>query len=393
MVESLKIEPVGVRKLPLVEALGYVLAEDIVAYENSPIYPTSAMDGYAILGEDQSKGSLKIVEINPAGSDTDGLEVLPGTAIKTFTGALMPKGADTLIPIENVTVDGSTIKIEEPVPTGFAVRPIGENFKRGEVLIPKGSTIDFAEIGVMASLNIVYAPVYQRPKVAILATGSEVLELGECSDNPARIRSSNNYTLEALVIKHGGEPIQLGSVHDERSAIVDALKSALKSADIVVTTGGVSVGDYDFVKDVVRDELGCEVVFKGVRIKPGQHIMLAKRGEKFIVALPGFAYSSTVTFLLYVLPILYRMKGSNYRVPVVSATLKEGFRKRAKGKTEFAVCNLRIEDGEYFCDFEGMRGGSSAIMTNLLGNTGLLWLDESEGDKEAGERVRVVRLD
>jgi len=390
--DSLQIEPVGVEKVYLPDAVGRVLAEDIVAQENSPHYPTSAMDGYAIIGKNQAEGRLEIIEENPAGSDTEGLRVVPGTAIKTFTGALMPEGADTLIPIENVTVKEGVITIDEPVPEGFAVRPVGENFKKGDVLVKKGETIGFAEVGVMASLNVVAPLVVQKPKVAILATGSEVLELGACSDNPAQIRSSNNYTLEALVKQHGGEPIQLGSVHDERSVITSAMREALRSADIVVTTGGVSVGDYDFVKDVIRDELGCDVIFKGVRIKPGQHIMVAQKDNRYIVALPGFAYSSTVTFILYVLPILYRLQGRSYELPVVHARLLEGYRKKAKHKAEFTACNLRLEEGEYLCDFEGKKSGSSAILTNLLGDTGLLWLTEEEGDKEAGEMVRVVML-
>ncbi len=392
LLDASEVLPVGAQKLPLQESLGRILAEDIVSMENSPEYPTAAMDGYAIVADDQRLGRLKIVQTNPAGNDAQGLEVEHGTAIKTFTGALMPQGADTLIPIEHVTVEGESIRIEDPVNRGYAVRPVGENFKKGEVLIESGSRIGFAEIGVMASLNVVSPLVRQKPKVAILATGSEVLELGECSDNPARIRSSNNYTLEAMVSLHGGEPIQLGSVHDERSAITAAMRRALKSADIVVTTGGVSVGDYDFVKDVVRDELGCEVLFKGVRIKPGQHLMVAKKENRFIVALPGFAYSSTVTFLLYVLPLLYRMQGREYTLPVVTARLAGSYRKRAKGKAEFAACNLSLKDGEYICDFEGKRSGSSAILTNLLADAGLLWLDEEEGDKEPGDRVRVVKL-
>ncbi|WP_201352317.1 molybdopterin molybdotransferase MoeA [Hydrogenimonas urashimensis] len=389
---DLVVEGVGIEKLFLTETLGRVLAENIVATENSPAYPTSAMDGYAIIGSEQALGTLEIIEINPAGNDTEGLRVVPGTAIKTFTGSLMPEGADTLIPIENVTVEGSTIRIDEPVPTGFSVRPVGENYKKGEVLVPRGTTIGFAEIGVMASLNIVAPMVVQKPKVAILATGSEVLELGECSDNPAQIRSSNNYTLEALVKQHGGEPVQMGSVHDERAAITFAMKEALRSADIVVTTGGVSVGDFDFVKDVVRDELGCDVAFKGVLIKPGQHVMVAQKGNKFIVALPGFAYSSTVTFILYVLPLLYRLQGREYTLPVVTARVLDGYGKKTKNKTEFAACNIRLENGEYLCDFEGKRSGSSAILTNMLGHTGLLWLDAGEGDKEPGDLARVVLL-
>ncbi len=390
--EALEVEAVGIEKVYLTEALGRVLAENIVAQENSPAYPTSAMDGYAIIGSDQELGRLEIIEINPAGNDTEGLRVVPGTAIKTFTGSLMPEGADTLIPIENVTVEDNTIRIDEPVPAGFSVRPVGENYHKGEVLVSRGTTVGFAEIGVMASLNVVTPMVVQKPKVAILATGSEVLEIGECSDNPAQIRSSNNYTLEALVKQHGGEPVQMGSVHDDRAAITFAMKEALRSADIVVTTGGVSVGDFDFVKDVVRDELGCDVAFKGVLIKPGQHIMVAQKGNKFIVALPGFAYSSTVTFILYVLPILYRLQGREYELPVVTARVLDGYRKKTKNKTEFAACNIRLKNGEYLCDFEGKRSGSSAIMTNMLGDVGLLWLDVGEGDKEPGDLARVVLL-
>ncbi len=390
--EALEVEAVGIEKVYLTEALGRVLAENIVAQENSPAYPTSAMDGYAIIGSDQELGRLEIIEINPAGNDTEGLRVVPGTAIKTFTGSLMPEGADTLIPIENVTVEDNTIRIDEPVPAGFSVRPVGENYHKGEVLVSRGTTVGFAEIGVMASLNVVTPMVVQKPKVAILATGSEVLEIGECSDNPAQIRSSNNYTLEALVKQHGGDPVQMGSVHDDRAAITFAMKEALRSADIVVTTGGVSVGDFDFVKDVVRDELGCDVAFKGVLIKPGQHIMVAQKGNKFIVALPGFAYSSTVTFILYVLPILYRLQGREYELPVVTARVLDGYRKKTKNKTEFAACNIRLKNGEYLCDFEGKRSGSSAIMTNMLGDVGLLWLNVGEGDKEPGDLARVVLL-
>lgn len=391
ILEHTSVEPVGVEKRALTDSLGRVLAEDIVARENSPAYPTSAMDGYAIIGADQERITLEVTQINPAGNDA-ATRVVPGCAVKTFTGALMPEGSDTLIPIENVTYEAGKITINEAVPAGYSVRPVGENFREGEALVTEGSRIGFAEIGVMASLNVVAPLVRQRPRVAILATGSEVLELGECSGNAAQIRSSNNYTIEALVAKHGGEPVQLGAVGDRRDWITKAMRQALASADIVVTTGGVSVGDFDFVKDVIRDDLGCELLFKGVRIKPGQHIMAARKGNKFIVALPGFAYSSTVTFLLYVLPLLYRMQGIDYRPPVVLARLKDGYARKSRNKAEFAACNLSIEAGEFVADFEGKRSGSSAILTNLLGECGLLWLDEDEGGKEAGERVRVLRL-
>ena len=357
ILDSLTFKEVGVQKIFLTDSLDRVLAEDIVASSNSPEFETAAMDGYAIKFEDQNRKRIKILGDNPAGSENS-VVIKEGECIKTFTGSLMPKGSDTLIPIENVEVKNGEIIIKEPVEKGFSVREVGENYKKGEILIKKGSKIGFAEIGVMASLNIVMPKVFQKPKVAILATGSEVLEIGEERENRAQIRSSNNYTLEALVKMHGGEVIELGAVKDDKKSIINAMKEALQSADIVITTGGVSVGDYDFVKDVVKEEIKADVAFKGVVIKPGQHIMVAKKDNKALVALPGFAYSSTVTFMLYALPILYKMKGSVYRPKIVKATLKENFVKRSK-KTEFSVCNVYIEE-KYF---------NGKISTSLLSNT------------------------
>ncbi|BCD62963.1 molybdopterin molybdotransferase [Nitratiruptor sp. YY08-26] len=391
LLHSLDVTPCGVEKLFLTQTFGRFLAQDIIATTNSPELPTAAMDGYAVRYEDMDKKRLKVLADNPAGNEVT-IPVEPGFAIKTFTGSLMPEGADTLIPIENVNVIGEEIEIVKPVKKGFSVRPVGENYKQGETLIAKGSRIGFAEIGVMGSLNIVMPKVYQKPKVAVLATGSEVLEIGEQQTNAAQIRSSNNYTLEALIKQHGGECVQLGAVKDDKATITQNMHEALHSADIVVSTGGVSVGDYDFVKDVVRSELGAEVVFKGVVIKPGQHVMVAQKGQKFIVALPGFAYSSTVTFMLYVLPLIYRMQGSEYKPTMVYATLKEQFVKKSK-KTEFTPCRILIEDGEFFVDFAGNREGSSAILTNMLGpNRALAVTTPQEGNKEAGERILVWLL-
>jgi molybdopterin molybdotransferase len=375
----------------LVDSLGYVLAEDIIASYNSPEFPTSAMDGYAIKHKDLKLGRLKIIGINPAGEDSRD-EVLDGTAIKTFTGSLMPKGSDTLIPIENVEVDGEYIVIKEEVPFGFSVREVGENFAKGDKLIPKGTKINFTEIGVMASLNIVSPLVYEKPRVAVLSTGSELLELGETQTKSSQIRSSNNYTIEAIIKKYGGEPIQLGCIGDSKENILNVLRDALNQSDIVVTTGGVSVGDFDFVKDVIL-ELGCEVLFKGVRIKPGQHIMVARKDDKFIIALPGFAYSSTVTALVYLLPLIEKFQ--NLKEPslkIVEATLLEDFKKRHK-KAEFTACRAILKDGNYFVDFKDKKSGTSAIMTNMLGDTALLITSQEDSSKSAGDRVKILLLD
>lgn len=390
ILEEQKIHHYKTRRMPLMEARGYVLAEEIVADRNSPEAPTSAMDGYAIRFEDQAKGRLKISGINPAGNSR--LEELrPGEAIKTFTGSLMPPGSDTLIPIENVTVEGEEIAISEPVSSGFSVRPVGENYAKGERLMSRGTPLEYPQIGVLAGLNHSQVTVYSKPSVAILATGSELLELGEAQTHAGQIRSSNNYTIEAIVQRYGAEALQMGCVGDDRQSIAAAVDNALQQADIVVSTGGVSVGDFDFVKEVVANLDGAELLFKGVRIKPGQHIMVARRGDQFIVALPGFAYSSTVTALLYVVPLIAKLQNRGNPIERVRAVLEEPFVKRAK-KAEFTACNLRLVDGFYRVDFEGKKVGTSAILTNMLGAVGLLYTSEDEASKDAGEEVEVLKL-
>ena len=386
-IAALTIETYKTKTLFLLDSLGYVLAEDIIADHNSPELPTSAMDGYALRYEDMALKRLKIASINPAGSVLKD-EVLQGTCIKTFTGSLMPQGADTLIPIENVVVENGEIVIQEAVSKGFSVREVGENYAKGQLLIPKGTKIDFPQIGVMSSLNVVNVLVYEKPVVAILSTGSELLALGEEQTNDAQIRSSNNYILEAIVKKYDGVPLQLGCIKDDKVSITDAVSAALEKSDIVVTTGGVSVGDFDFVKDVVV-ELECEIVFKGVRIKPGQHIVVARKGDKFIVALPGFAYSSTVTALLYLVPLIEKLQHGKSTLQQVKAILKEPFIKRAK-KTEFTACNVSLEQGCYTIDFKDKKVGTSAILTNMLGNVALLVTSEEDTSKETGEEVDIL---
>ena len=385
IINSIDIEPKDIIELPLMDAQNLYLAEDIVASFNSPEYPTSAMDGYALKHEDQALKELKISAINPAGAD-EILTLTSGEVIKTFTGSIMPLDSDTLIPIENVTANGDKIVINEEVPFAFSVREVGENFKEGEVLIKKGTKIDFAQIAVLASLNYVTVKVYQPPRVAIIATGSELLDLGEEQTKKSQIRSSNNYTIEAIVKKHNATPIQLGCIGDNVENIKKVFKEALEQADIVVSTGGVSVGDFDFVKDVVRDELGAEVLFKGVVIKPGQHIMVAKVDNKVILALPGFAYSSTVTALVYLLPILYKYMNADYEPMILKAILKSKFIKKSK-KTEFTPANYSINDGKLYVDFNGKKNGTSAIMTNMLGKCALTITSENDGNKDIGEEI------
>jgi len=390
MLELLEINANRFERVPLSDSLGRVLAEDIIAKYNDPQFPTASMDGYAVKHEDLELGKLQVLGDNPAGHDEHRV-IHTGESIKTFTGSMMPEGADTLIQIENVTFHEGIITINETVAQGSSVRPIGEGYKSGDVLVDKGTKIGFAEIGVMAGLNQVMVKVAVRPRVGVIATGSEILDLGEPSENPAQIRSSNNYTLAALFESAGAEVIQLGTAPDDRDAIMQTFENALSCADIIVSTGGVSVGDYDFVKDIVP-RLGAEVIYKGVAIKPGRHIMVAQRGHKFILALPGFAYSSTVTAILYALPLIAKMLGKSAPYKTVAAKLQEDFKKRSPF-TEFTACNVVVEDGAYFVNFDGKKVGSSAILTNMLHESALMVAGEDDKFLEAGTYVNVILLD
>ena len=389
ILNSIEFKNSGTQRLFLTNAIGKVLAKDIVANHNNPEFPTSGMDGYAIKFEDQEKEFLQIVDKSPAGSIVQTV-VTNGCTIKTFTGSLMPNGADTLIPIENVEVIEDKIKIIKPVPFGFAVRNVGENYKKDEVLIKKGTTITFSEIGVLASLNISQVDVTLEPVISVASTGSEILDLGETQTNASQIRSSNHLTLEALFRQNGAKVLQAGPIVDDIETITNFFENALKVSDIVVTTGGVSVGDYDFVQDVIKDRLKADVLFHGVLLKPGLHILLAKKGNKIIVALPGFAYSSTICAILYVLPLIYKFQNSSKTLQKVKAKIEQDLNNQTNKKI-FTACNLEYKNGQYCVNFKDKKSGTSAILTNMLNSPALL-IQEENSFVKSGDLVDVLLL-
>ncbi len=388
-IQSLAIKS-STKKIFLSDSLGKILACDIKAHADSPAYPTAAMDGYSIkLQDNEHTEEFELIDYSPAGSIVSS-EVSKTTCIKTFTGSLMPKGSDTLVPIENIELKENKIYIKQKVPLGFAVMKVGENYTKDEILIPKGTRIDFAEIGVMASLNIVFVEVYESPKVAICSTGSEILDLGEEKQNESQIRSSNHLTIEALARKYGCDTLQLGLVKDDKESILKAFENGLNTSDILVTTGGVSVGDFDFVKDIVIDKLGATVIFKGVEVKPGQHVIVAQVGNKFICSLPGFAYSSTVCFILFCLPIVFSFRGNHEKLNIVKAIAKTSYKNNTT-KTVFTASNLKYTGTHYEVDTNNKKSGTSAILTNLLGNSALVIIEPNTSYKE-GDLVDTIIL-
>ena len=374
-----------VEKVAITDALDRNIAYDVTAAENYPAKPVSAMDGYAFAFKD-GLNELELITDLPAGSDK-GLVIEGSKCVKTFTGSLMSEGTDTLVPVENVEVSGSKIIIKKSVPKGFAVRAVGESYKKGEILIKKGTRLTYAEIALLAELGVFHVSVFIRPRVAILATGSEIKDLGEPLDSPAQIHSSNHVGIAMQIRKMGAEPILCEIVRDKAELVEKAIINALKSADILVTTGGISMGDYDFVKGALNENFS--LIIEGAAIKPGRHIRVAKSGDKYIFALPGFPYSAMVMCVLYVRVLINTW--FSQEEPKITAIMDEDYKKRSPF-LEFTAVNLENRDGKIFVNLNGKKLGSSAIVNNLTNEAALLIIPKETEFIAKGEVVEVLKM-
>ena len=387
---------VNVEFVELCQSLGRVLACDVRANENYPALPTAAMDGYACLASDIKVGAkLEIIATTPAGVLPEN-SIKSGQCVKTFTGALMCENSDTLLPIENIEFSENSknsslensnnyIIVEEPVKKGFALRQIGESYKKGEILVKAGTRIDYSVICVLSELGIASVCVFKKPKVAILATGSELIEPGKAKQNPAQSYNSNAYSLFALLSSWGCEPQIIKSIKDDKEAIESTLKTALSGCDILVSTGGVSVGDFDFMRDFVRQS--GEIIIDKVAIKPGRHIKVAKIASKMLFALPGFSYSALVTAVLFIRPYISALFGSKMNF-IKTAVLAHDYAQ--KGDLEnFSAASITSQDGKLFISTENKKQGSSAISVNLLNNAVLL---RSTKSAKKGDIVEFIEI-
>ncbi len=306
-----RIAPLAVVGVSLADALGAVLAEDVAADRDVPPFRNSAMDGYAVRGADVTKAGvrLKVLGVVAAGSVPD-RGVGAGEAIRIMTGAPMPEGADTVVRVEDTDNATDVVTIRHATPTGASVRAAGEDLRKGETILARGTLVRPAEIGVLATLGRSRVRVVARPRVAILSTGDEVVEL-DAEIRPGQIRDANRYSLAAAIRAADCEPQPLGIVRDTAEELRRALGNASK-ADAVVTSGGVSVGDHDYVKPVVS-ELGS-MDFWAIAIRPGRPLAFGelRRGDGRripIFGLPGNPVSALLTFELFVRPALLRMAG------------------------------------------------------------------------------------
>ncbi|MBL4614704.1 MAG: molybdopterin molybdotransferase MoeA [Magnetovibrio sp.] len=294
-------------QVALPDALGRVLAEDIVARLTQPWADVSAMDAYAVRQEDVTSVpvDLKVIGESPAGGSFEG-EVSPGEAVRIFTGAPVPAGADTIIIQEDTQRDGDTVKVLETSPVGKFIRPAGLDFKSGEVLIPAGQVMSARDVGLAAAANVPWVMVRRKPRVAIIATGNEVVMPGDhLGDN--QIISSNSVMLAAYLKVLGAEPLDLGIARDDEASLTRLIKSA-SEVDMLVTIGGASVGDYDLVNQVLGRE-GVDLGFYKVAMRPGKPLIFGHLGGTPVLGLPGNPVSVGVTSTIFMRPAVEAMLG------------------------------------------------------------------------------------
>jgi molybdopterin molybdotransferase len=387
------IEPLGFEKVSLLETLGRVIAEDVYASRDIPPLDNSAMDGYAVRSEDVEKAlqdhpvRLEVIEDLPAGF-VSRKTIGKGQAIRIMTGAPIPRGGDVVIPVENTRKENGAVSILEGLPRGENIRRAGEDVKKGERVISRGDLIRPAEVGMLASVGRASVSVCQRPSVAILCTGDELADVDE-ELGEGKIISSNSYTLAAQVKDCGATPIQLGIAKDRKEEIKGRLLQGLR-ADVLISSAGVSVGDYDFVKDALAD-LRMEMVFWKVAMQPGRPLAFGTIQGKPVFGLPGNPVSSMVSFEQFVRPSLLKMMGHReiFR-PVVEAILKEEIRKKP-GRRHFMRAFLVFENGQYSVSLTGEQ--SSGILKSMVRANGLMIIPEDREIVKAGEKVKVQLLD
>ncbi len=387
------IYPLGFEKVSLLDALGRVIAEDIYAKRDIPPLDNSAMDGYALRFEDIQKASrkdpvrLEVIEDLPAGFISK-KKIERGKAIRIMTGAPIPKGADAVIPVEETKKEDGAVLIFKAAAPGENIRKSGEDVKKGDRVISQGDTLRPAEVGMLASVGRSFVLVYQRPLVAILCTGDELVDVdGELEE--AKIISSNSYTLAAQVRDCGAIPVQLGIAKDRKEEIEEKLRQGTR-ADVLISSAGISVGDYDFVKEVMKN-LGMEMIFWKVAMRPGQPLAFGTIGEKPVFGLPGNPVSSMISFEQFVRPSLRKMMGCRQLFrPVIEAILKEEI-KKMPGRRYFIRGSVSFEKDQYVVTTTGEQG--SGILRSMVRANGLIVIPEDQKMVRAGEKVRVQLLD
>lgn len=392
------VKQIGLEKKALTEVLGRVLAEDIISDRDNPPADNSGMDGFAVKYED-IKGAteenpvvLELVGEAKAGGEPPKIE--KGQAAAIYTGGLIPEGADTVIQKELTKVEDNRVFIFQELPKGANIRPKGGDYKKGEILIKSGKTIRPSEIGIMASVNKATVYVNQKPRIGIITTGDEILDIGEPITSDSQIRTSNTYALYAQILETGAEPVIIGFAKDDPEDMKRKLSYA-KSCDVLLTTGGVSVGEYDLVKDFVCEELGVEILFWKVAQKPGKPVAFGvwgKEKEKLFFGIPGNPVACMFVFETLVKPAIKKMMGySEVYNPVIKAKLKTGYKRKKGDRQEFIRVFVEKTDECFVAEVKGKQG--SNILTGMVKANGFGVVDIGITEIKENEEISVILFD
>ena len=383
-------KPLPAEIVSVERALGRVLAQDVSARVTQPPRDISAMDGYAVRAGDvpHAPVTLQVVGEVPAGGDF-GRPIRAGEAVRIFTGAPLPEGADTIVIQENAARDGDEVTVQQAEPAGRWVRPAGLDFEAGSVGLSAGRQLTARDVGLAAAMNRPWLPVRRRPRVAVLATGNEVVLPGEHL-GPSQIVSSNGYALSAFVEACGGEPLHLGVAPDTRDGLRQMLAAGAQ-ADLLLTSGGVSVGEHDLVQDVL-DEMGADLGFWKIAMRPGKPLMLADLHGTPVLGLPGNPVSGLVCSTLFVRPAIDRMLGRDAPVePRLPARAGRDLGENGP-RQDYMRCSLSL-------DSDGNRVATpfdkqdSSMLSRLAQADGLLVRTPHAPALAAGGPVEVVPLD
>ena len=383
----------GVEKVPLDQALGRVLTEDVVSRINNPPLDNSAMDGYAVIAKDiesatpENPVKLEVVEEIAAGYTAKGT-LKPGQTMRIMTGAPIPPGANAVLMQEDTQKDGDSILCLDKADVEENIREAGEDVRIGEGVLKQGTTLSPAHIGMLAVIGRSQIAVSQRPTVSILSTGDEILELDETPQGP-QIFNSNGHMLAAQIKSAGGIPVYLGIAKDTEKDLMEKFEWALK-ADIVVSSGGVSVGDYDLVKSSLQ-KMGQDMLFWKVAMKPGKPLAFGRIGKTPIFGLPGNPVSSFVSFEQFVRPSLRKVLGcSDLSHKTVQAKLTRTINKKP-GRLHFLSSIVSWADGEYTVTPAGEQG--SGILKSAANANGLLIFPLEAEEIKQGQEVAVQLLE
>jgi len=387
------VSPLGLEKVSVLDALGRVIGEDIYAGRAIPPKDHSAMDGYALRSVDTRGTSpenpvvLDAIEDIAAGAIPK-MRIEAGQAARIMTGAPLPEGADAIVRMEDARKEANRVILIAEARIGQDIRRAGDDVRIGEKVISRGEIIRPAEVGMLASLGRSFISIYQRPLVAIIATGDELAEIDE-PPTPWKIVGSNSYSLAALVRECGGIPLQAGIAKDRLEDLSAKFRAAMR-ADLILSSGGVSVGDYDLVKELMK-EAGNRMQFWQVAMKPGRPLAFGSLGDIPIVGLPGNPVATVVCFEQFIRPAILKMMGHvNLFRRTVRARLREDIKKK-KGTRHFIRARIQRDGEDYIVVTTGKQG--SGVLKSMVRANGLIVLPEEATVVRKGATVTVQLLD